>query len=83
MTNPINGISASTLITDDHESRALTQVEKDRLRGSKRRRKPVKPENMQARLDGLQKIYNLLNRANPKIDCSEQTILRTAFNKGL
>ncbi|EJB4242371.1 hypothetical protein PJM41_0087 [Salmonella phage vB_SenS_UTK0009] len=38
---------------------------------------------MSERQSGVQKIFNLLNRANPNIDNSRDTVLRTLLAIGL
>ncbi|UGO56047.1 hypothetical protein JLBYU40_113 [Escherichia phage JLBYU40] len=38
---------------------------------------------MAERQSGVQKIFDLLNRANPKIDNSNDTVLRTLLAIGL
>ncbi|QYC97210.1 hypothetical protein [Escherichia phage IME178] len=38
---------------------------------------------MAERQSGIQKIFDLLNRANPKIDNSNDTVLRTLLAIGL
>ncbi len=43
----------------------------------------VAKRNLGLRQSGIQKIFNVLNRANPNIDNSSDTVLRTLLAIGL
>ena len=58
-------------------------VSKNVRKNGKKATRDLGISRMAERQSGIQKIFNLLNRANPKIDNSNDTVLRTLLAIGL
>ncbi|EBS3195917.1 hypothetical protein DSR26_24820 [Salmonella enterica subsp. enterica serovar Virchow] len=58
-------------------------VSKNVRKNGKKATRNLGISRMTERQTGVQKIFDLLNRANPKIDNSKDTVLRTLLAMGL
>ncbi|HIB0351765.1 TPA: hypothetical protein ACWSYB_003882 [Escherichia coli] len=58
-------------------------VSKNVRKNDKKATRNLGIRRMAERQSGIQKIFDLLNRANPKIDNSNDTVLRTLLAIGL
>lgn len=58
-------------------------VSKNVRKNGKKATRNLGIHRMVERQSGVQKIFDLLNRANPKIDNSKDTVLRTLLAIGL
>lgn len=58
-------------------------VSKNVRKNGKKAARNLGIRRMAERQSGVQKIFDLLNRANPKIDNSNDTVLRTLLAIGL
>ncbi|EJT0117282.1 hypothetical protein NVX19_003533 [Salmonella enterica] len=58
-------------------------VSKNTRKNGKKATRNLGLRRMAERQSGIQKIFNVLNRANPKIDNSSDTVLRTLLAIGL
>ncbi|YP_009966026.1 hypothetical protein FGG59_gp060 [Escherichia phage H8] len=58
-------------------------VSKNVRKNGKKATRNLGIRRMVERQSGVQKIFDLLNRANPKIDNSKDTVLRTLLAIGL
>ncbi len=58
-------------------------VSKNVRKNGKKATRNLGIRRMAKRQSGVQKIFDLLNRANPKIDNSNDTVLRTLLAIGL
>ncbi|VUF55334.1 Phage protein [Escherichia phage T5_ev219] len=58
-------------------------VSKNVRKNAKKATRNLGIRRMAERQSGIQKIFDLLNRANPKIDNSNDTVLRTLLAIGL
>lgn len=58
-------------------------VSKNVCKNGKKATRNLGIRRMAERQSGIQKIFDLLNRANPKIDNSNDTVLRTLLAIGL
>ncbi|EDT3056163.1 hypothetical protein A4M93_004632 [Salmonella enterica subsp. enterica] len=58
-------------------------VSKNVRKNGKKATRNLGIRRMPERQSGVQKIFDLLNRANPKIDNSNDTVLRTLLAIGL
>lgn len=58
-------------------------VSKNVRKNDKKATRDLGIRRMAERQSGIQKIFDLLNRANPKIDNSNDTVLRTLLAIGL
>ncbi|QBQ81362.1 hypothetical protein EASG3_00109 [Escherichia phage vB_EcoS_EASG3] len=58
-------------------------VSKNVRKNGKKATRNLGIRRMVERQSGVQKIFDLLNRANPKIDNSKDTVLRTLLAMGL
>lgn len=58
-------------------------VSKNVRKNGKKAARNLGIRRMVERQSGVQKIFDLLNRANPKIDNSKDTVLRTLLAMGL
>ncbi|QNI21504.1 hypothetical protein [Salmonella phage 3sent1] len=58
-------------------------VSKNVRKNGKKATRNLGIRHMAERQSGVQKIFDLLNRANPKIDNSNDTVLRTLLAIGL
>lgn len=58
-------------------------VSKNVRKNGKKATRNLGTRRMAERQSGVQKIFDLLNRANPKIDNSNDTVLRTLLAIGL
>ncbi|WCZ57465.1 hypothetical protein K18_083 [Salmonella phage Kenya-K18] len=58
-------------------------VSKNVRKSGKKATRNLGIRRMAERQSGVQKIFDLLNRANPKIDNSNDTVLRTLLAIGL
>ena len=58
-------------------------VSKNVRKNGKKATRNLGLRRMAERQSGIQKIFNVLNRANPNIDNSQDTVLRTMLAIGL